>query len=46
MKDKYKEILTSGLPFLQIFPQMIQERNISETFKLKKTQQNKVITKT
>ena len=39
----YKEIIQNGLPFLQIFPQMFQDENIAETFKLKKSQRNKNI---
>jgi len=39
----YKEIIQNGLPFLQIFPQMFQNENIAETFKLKKSQRNKNI---
>lgn len=41
VKRKYEEIMQSGLPFLQIFPQMFQESNIAETFKLKKSQRNR-----
>jgi hypothetical protein len=40
----YEEIIHNGLPFLQIFPQMFQEANIAETFKVKKSQRNKGIT--
>ena len=32
----YEELIHNGLPFLQIFPQMFQEANIAETFKIKK----------
>ena len=36
----YREIIQNGVPFLQIFPQMFQDENIAETFKLKKSQRN------
>ena len=36
--------IRNGLPFLQIFPQMFQDANIAETFKVKKSQRNKSIT--
>ena len=41
----YEELIHNGLPFLQIFPQMFQEANIAETFKTKKSQRNKSLTK-
>ena len=34
-----------GLPFLQIFPEMIQEADIAETFKRRGTGRNKSIVK-
>jgi hypothetical protein len=40
----YEEVIRNGLPFLQIFPQMFQDANIAETFKVKKSQRNKSIT--
>ena len=40
----YEELIHDGLPFLQIFPQMFQDANIAETFKVKKSQRNKRIT--
>ena len=40
----YEEIIHNGLPFLQIFPQMFQDANIAETFRVKKSQRNKSIT--
>ena len=43
VKVSYGEIIRKGIPFLQIFPQIFQERNIAETFKIKKTQRNKRI---
>ena len=33
----YEEVIHNGLPFLQIFPQMFQDANIAETFKVKKS---------
>ena len=33
VKRQYEALMHSGLPFLQIFPQMIQEPNVAETFK-------------
>ena len=35
VKVSYGEIIRKGIPFLQIFPQIFQERNIAETFKIK-----------
>ena len=34
----YEELIHNGLPFLQIFPQMFQDANIAETFRVKKSQ--------
>lgn len=36
VKTNYEEIIKNGLPFLQVFPQMLQENNIAETVKIKK----------
>ena len=44
VKLSYEEVMRKGIPFLQIFPQMFQENNIAETFKIKKIQRNKTIT--
>lgn len=33
VKRQYETLMHSGLPFLQIFPEMIQEPNVAETFK-------------
>lgn len=44
VKQNYEEIMQNGLPFLQVFPQIFQENNIAETFKLQKTQRNKNLT--
>jgi hypothetical protein len=41
--ENYEEIITDRLASLQIFPQMFQDENITETFKLKKCQRNKNI---
>jgi len=30
VKEQYEELMTCGLPFLQIFPEMIQESNVAE----------------
>jgi len=43
VKLSYEEVMRKGIPFLQIFPQMFQENNIAETFKIKKTQRDKTI---
>ena len=43
VKEQYKELMHEGLPFLQIFPEMIQEANIAETFKRRGTGRNKSI---
>ena len=40
VKLSYEEVMRKGIPFLQIFPQMFQDENIAETFKLKKSQRN------
>ena len=39
----YEELIRNGLPFLQISPQMFQDANIAETFRVKKSQRNKNI---
>ena len=43
VKEQYKELMNAGLPFLQIFPEMIQEADIAETFKRRGTLRNKSI---
>jgi hypothetical protein len=41
----YEEIIIiNGLPFLQVFPQMFQNKTIAEIFKIKKGQRNKNMT--
>lgn len=33
--------MQNGLPFLQIFPEMVQQRDVTETFKRKEKERNK-----
>ena len=42
VKEQYKELMNAGLPFLQIFPEMIQEADIAETFKRRELYETKV----
>ena len=44
VKKQYEELMTNGLPFLQIFPEMIQESNVAETFKTRANEQYKGLT--
>ena len=44
VKKQYKELMDDGLPFLQIFPGMIQETNIAQTFKRRRNERNKSVT--
>ena len=44
VKKQYEELISSGLPFLQIFPEMIQESNVAETFKIRVKERNKSLT--
>ena len=44
VKKQYEELLHRGLPFLQIFPEMIQESNVAETFKIREKERNKSFT--
>ena len=37
VKTNYEQIIINVLPFLQVLPQMFQETNIAETFKIKKS---------
>lgn len=46
VKEQYEKLMTSGLPFLQIFPEMIQEENVAETFKRRVNEKNKNLTQT
>jgi len=43
VKEQYEELMHNGLPFLQLFPEMIQEVDIAETFKRRGTERNKSI---
>ena len=36
--------MKSGLPFLQIFPEMVRELDVAETFKRSKRERNKSLT--
>lgn len=40
VKEQYEALMRSGLPFLQIFPEMIQETNVAETFKTREKGRN------
>ena len=40
---QYEELLQSGI-FLQLFPQMVQETHIAETFKRRKNERHKSLT--
>jgi hypothetical protein len=44
VKDQYEELMTTRLPFLQIFPEMIQESRVAETFKFRAKERNKSLT--
>ena len=41
VKEQYEEMIYRGLPFLQIFPEMIQESNVAETFRTRTNERNK-----
>mgnify|MGYP001236078176 CR=1 FL=1 len=43
VKQNYEEIMQNGLPFLQVSPQIFQENNIAETFKLQKHREIKTL---
>ena len=43
VKEQYEEMISRGLPFLQIFPEMIQESNVAETFRIRTNERNKNI---
>lgn len=34
VKRQYETLMENGMPFLQIFPEMIQELTVAETFKI------------
>ena len=44
VKKQYEELMTNGLPFLKIFPEMIQESNVAETFKTRANERYKGLT--
>ena len=44
VKEQYEEMISRGLPFLQIFPEMIQESNVAETFRIRANERNKSLT--
>ena len=44
VKEQYEEMISRGLPFLQIFPEMIQESNVAETFRIRAKERNKSLT--
>ena len=44
VKEQYEDLMTTGLPFLQIFPEMIQESSVAETFKIRAKERNKSLT--
>ena len=44
VKEQYEEMISRGLPFLQIFPEMIQESNVAETFRIRTNERNKGLT--
>ena len=44
VKEQYEEMISRGLPFLQIFPEMIQESNVAETFRIRTNERNKSLT--
>jgi len=33
VKKQYEDLMKNGLPFLQIFPEMVQDSSVAETFK-------------
>ena len=44
VKRQYETLMEEGLPFLQIFPKMIQELTVAETFKKRAKERNKSLT--
>lgn len=44
VKRQYETLMEEGLPFLQIFPEMIQESTVAETFKNRAKERNKSLT--
>ena len=41
VKRQYETLMENGMPFLQIFPEMIQELTVAETFKNRAKERNK-----
>ena len=44
VKRQYETLMENGMPFLQIFPEMIQELTVAETFKSRAKERNKSLT--
>lgn len=44
VKRQYETLMENGMPFLQIFPEMIQELTVAETFKNRAKERNKSLT--
>ena len=44
VKRQYEALMKNGMPSLQIFPEMIQELTVAETFKNRTKARNKSIT--
>jgi len=44
VKRQYEALMENGMPFLQVFPEMIQELNVAETFKNPAKERNKSLT--
>ena len=44
VKRQYETLMKNGMPFLQIFPEMIQESTVAETFKNRAKERNKSLT--
>ena len=41
VKKQYETLMENGMPFLQIFPEMVQESTVAETFKNRAKERNK-----
>ena len=46
VKRQYETLMENGMQFLQIFPEMIQELTVTETFKSRAKGRNKSLTQT
>jgi hypothetical protein len=44
VKRQYETLMENGMPFLQIFPEMVQELTVAETFKNRAKERNKSLT--